>query len=244
MGWLWDALWARTYRLRRALARAGIVEGRTHVCRRKARDAEPRRCPRCSMKLWPKAKVRPIRFHNMRHTTGSLLTMAGGAEATVRRVLRHRNPRMTDIYQHLAPEWLQSEVNRLQFGLPALFPSAEAPSPDTQVGPVAQAVGAELATRVATNKTEKDGEDEPPPKGGDGIRARKRSEFRENRKGPEGAGLAGVRGARPVTPDVMGSSPVLLADAFVIADAKQEASSSRNGQRTGLLRTEGLGRYQ
>jgi hypothetical protein len=84
---------------------------------------------------------------------------------------------MTGIYQHLAPEWLQTEVNRLQFGLPALFGSDEAPNPNTHLEPVAMAAAAELATRVATKETEKDGENEPPPKGGGGIRARKRSEF-------------------------------------------------------------------
>ena len=43
----------------------------------------PGLCPECNMKLWPKAKVRPIRFHDMRHTTASLLTMAGANPAAV-----------------------------------------------------------------------------------------------------------------------------------------------------------------
>ena len=48
--------------LRRALARAGIVLGYDHACRRKGcgysmhhADAELRLCPSCNMKLWPKA---------------------------------------------------------------------------------------------------------------------------------------------------------------------------------------------
>ena len=70
--------------LRRAMARAGIVEGYTHVCRKKgcgykeeAKDAEPRRCPKHGYLLWPKGKVRHVRFHDLRHTTASLLMMAG-----------------------------------------------------------------------------------------------------------------------------------------------------------------------
>lgn len=69
--------------LRRALARAGRVKGHVHVCRRcknrggenKERhpDAAPRRCPDCDAKLWPKALPRAMRFHDLRHTTATLL---------------------------------------------------------------------------------------------------------------------------------------------------------------------------
>jgi integrase len=128
--------------LRRALARAGIVEGYRHVCRRtrcryevSAPDGELRRCPRCRMKLWPRPVVRPIRFHDMRHSTGALLTMAGASDASVRRVLRHKNPRMTEIYQHLSPEWLQTEVNRLRFGLPRLLGLPDEPAPSRTADP-------------------------------------------------------------------------------------------------------------
>jgi integrase len=64
--------------LRRALARAGLVEGYDHSCLRcKSRgtphveryaDAALRRCPACNAKLWPKALPRPMRFHDLRHT--------------------------------------------------------------------------------------------------------------------------------------------------------------------------------
>jgi integrase len=111
--------------LRRALGRAGIVQGYTHVCRKKdcgysepTPDAVQRRCPTHNHLLWPKAQVRPLRFHDLRHTTASLLMMAGANPAAVQRILRHRDPRMTmEVYGHLTPGYLQAEVDRLQFGL-------------------------------------------------------------------------------------------------------------------------------
>jgi hypothetical protein len=43
--------------------------------------------------------------------------MAGANPAAVQRILRHRDPRITtEVYGHLAPGYLQSEVDRLQFG--------------------------------------------------------------------------------------------------------------------------------
>jgi integrase len=121
--------------LRRALGRAGIVKGYLHVCRKKgcghgerAADAMQRRCPHHKHLLWPKADVRPIRFHDLRHTTASLLMMAGANPAAVQRILRHRDPRITtEIYGHLAPGYLQSEVDRLQFGtrIPDAVPADE-----------------------------------------------------------------------------------------------------------------------
>jgi len=111
--------------LRRALGRAGIVTGYQHVCRRKgckhvelAPDSNLRRCPEHDAKLWPKSQVRPIRFHSTRHSTASLLMMSGANPAAVQRILRHSDPRITtEIYGHLAPEYLRAEVDRLQFGV-------------------------------------------------------------------------------------------------------------------------------
>jgi integrase len=109
--------------LRRALAHAGIVEGWEHVCRKPAcghaelaPDDQLRRCPRHGMKLWPKAKVRQIRFHDLRHTTASLLMMAGVNPGAVQRILRHSDPRITtETYGHLQPDYLRSEIDRLRF---------------------------------------------------------------------------------------------------------------------------------
>ena len=110
--------------LRRALKHAGIVEAWEHVCRKSgcvhaelAADDRVRRCPRHRMKLWPKARVRHIRFHDLRHTTASLLMSAGVNPGAVQRSLRHTDPRITtETYGHLAPDYLRSEIDRLQFG--------------------------------------------------------------------------------------------------------------------------------
>jgi integrase len=118
--------------LRRALKRAGIVTGYTHVCRRKTcryseerEDAEIRPCPRCGFKLWPKAKVREIRFHDMRHTYASVLLMLGARLVSVQKLLGHSDPKITERrYGHLLPDFMKSEVDRLRFGIDALAPLA------------------------------------------------------------------------------------------------------------------------
>ena len=112
--------------LRRALGRAGIVEEYQHVCRKKgcghaehADDDKLRHCPTHGMKLWPKAVVRKLRFHDLRHTCASLLVMAGADMAAVQRILRHSDPRMTTgVYTHLVPGYLKDQIDKLRF-----FPS-------------------------------------------------------------------------------------------------------------------------
>jgi hypothetical protein len=133
--------------LRRSLGRAGIVLGYDHICRRKgcgkhvaADDGELRLCPDCNMKLWPKALVRPIRFHDLRHTTASLLLMAGANPAAVQRILRHSDPRLTtEVYGHLVPDYLRAEIDRLSFGI---TPNS------SKVSPAVGRLPEELATSV------------------------------------------------------------------------------------------------
>jgi len=114
--------------LRRALKRAGIVTGYTHKCRRKGcgheeprPDAEVRRCPKCNFLLWPKAHVRAIRFHDLRHTYASVLLMLGANLVSVQKLLGHSDPTITERrYGHLLPDFMAAEVNKLRFGLGAL----------------------------------------------------------------------------------------------------------------------------
>ncbi len=110
--------------LRTALARAGLVDYWVHTCRRcKKRgaphverhgDGELRECPNCSMKLWPTAKVRPMRFHDLRHTTATLLLRERVDAHRVQRVLRHRDVKTTTgTYGHLVVEDLREAINLL-----------------------------------------------------------------------------------------------------------------------------------
>ncbi len=58
----------------------------------------------------------PIRFHDTRHTTASLLMMFGASPIAVQRILRHSDVRTTtDVYSHLAPDYLRAEINKLSF---------------------------------------------------------------------------------------------------------------------------------
>lgn len=50
--------------------------------------------------------VKPIRFHDLRHTFASCLVMAGVPLYTVQRLMRHKTPMMTQRYAHLAPSYL------------------------------------------------------------------------------------------------------------------------------------------
>lgn len=120
--------------LRTALARAGLVEGYEHVCRwcrhsERHGDNEQRYCPSCVKRangtgrplqtprgraLWPKAIPRPMRFHDLRHTTATLLLRAGVDAHRVQRLLRHRDVRTTTaIYGHLDVEDLRAAVATL-----------------------------------------------------------------------------------------------------------------------------------
>jgi len=100
-----------------------------------AADKAPRRCPVDGRKLWPVPRVRQIRWHDLRHTTASLLLQAGASLAAVQRIMRHADPRITtEIYGHLEQGHLRAEVNRLRFGLPT---AAVAPAPRVEARAVA-----------------------------------------------------------------------------------------------------------
>ncbi len=110
--------------LRTALARAGLVDCWLHVCRRCKRRGEPyserhgdgelRCCPRCGMKLWPSPKVRAMRFHDLRHSTATLLLRERVDAHRVQRLLRHRDVKTTTgTYGHLVVEDLRDAINLL-----------------------------------------------------------------------------------------------------------------------------------
>ncbi len=139
--------------LRSALARAGLVDGWEHVCRRCKANGRPhserhtdsaiRRCPSCNMKLWPRALPRPMRFHDLRHTTATLLLRAKVPAHFVQRILRHASINTTlGTYGHLTVEDLREAVNALPPGPP--LPSAEQAVPE----PLARAGSAPLGPPV------------------------------------------------------------------------------------------------
>jgi integrase len=119
----------------RALGRAGIVSGYMHKCRGKGCGFEEKKpdtncglCPRCCKHLWAKPVPRPLRMYDLRHTTATLLLKAGVPFATVQRLLRHSDPRITtEVYGHLDVEDMRQAVNKLNFG-PKDVEAAELPS--------------------------------------------------------------------------------------------------------------------
>lgn len=106
---------------RRAMARAGVVVGFEHVCRRKGCGFRERRdhgaaslCPRCAMKLWVKPIPKPLRFHDTRHSTAALLLRAKVPLVIVQKVLRHSDPAITaNIYGNIGSDDLREAVNIL-----------------------------------------------------------------------------------------------------------------------------------
>ncbi len=109
--------------LRRVLGRAGLVLGYDHVCRRcKGReapaytwrhaDARERRCQTCGMRLWPVPVPRPMRFHDLRHTTATILLRKRVEPHLVQKILRHANIRTTvDLYGHMVAEDARAAVD-------------------------------------------------------------------------------------------------------------------------------------
>jgi len=143
-------------KLRRALGRAGIVVGYEYRCRRKGcgfrerrSTADPARCPRCQFKLYAKPIPRHVRFHDLRHTTATLLLKEGVTLAVVSKLLRHSDPAITlGTYGHLDIEDLRQAVDLLPFGTVA----APGTSDDDAVS--RQRFGAPVARNSPNEKNE------------------------------------------------------------------------------------------
>jgi integrase len=120
--------------LRRAMARAGIVEGYQHVCRRmgcqyteQAPDARVRRCPDHGIRLWPKPVVRKLTFHHLRHTAGSLFLMSGVPLEVVQKMLRHTDPKITSgVYGHLLMKYQRDAIGKARLLSPEVLSSQSA----------------------------------------------------------------------------------------------------------------------
>jgi integrase len=64
-----------------------------------------------------RAGIGDFRFHDLRHTFASYLTMGGANLRTVQTLLGHKDLRMTMRYSHLSPEHLREAVSRLDKSL-------------------------------------------------------------------------------------------------------------------------------
>ena len=67
------------------------------------------------------AGVKPIRFHDLRHTFAALWVMSGQSIYELQKVLGHSSVTMTERYSHLSPEHLKGKTEFLD-----LAPRAEA----------------------------------------------------------------------------------------------------------------------
>ena len=64
--------------------------------------------------MWPRAIPKPPRFHDLRHSTATLLLRAGVDHHRVQRILRHSDVRTTlGTYGHLDVEDLRAAVATL-----------------------------------------------------------------------------------------------------------------------------------
>jgi len=74
-----------------------------------------------------RAGISDFRFHDLRHTCASYLTMGGINLRTVQTLLGHKDLRMTMRYSHLSPEYLKEAVTTLEKGLKASVTPLEKP---------------------------------------------------------------------------------------------------------------------
>jgi len=134
--------------------RAGLIEGYEHVCRRCKRkgqlhverhaDDANRKCPKCGMGLWVRAIPRPMRFHDARHSYGTLLAQAGFDGVRLQRAMRHRDFKMTARYVHTNVE----DLRQMAACLPPSggeSPLPTAPSSPSSRGPASSEPAAPLA---------------------------------------------------------------------------------------------------
>ena len=62
------------------------------------------------MRALCKAEVKGFRFHDLRHTAGSYLAIAGVSEKYIAEILGHKTLEMVKRYTHLKPEHLRDAV--------------------------------------------------------------------------------------------------------------------------------------
>ena len=145
--------------IRRGLARAGVVIGYDHICRRtgcgyrvRQQDAEPRWCPNCQMKLWLRAIPKRTRFHDLRHTTATLLLKEGVPMGVVQKILRHSDIKVTEgIYSHLDNDDVKKGLAKMPLtGIEELAGATPGYHPGREA---AEEVAADFAAKSPTEKS-------------------------------------------------------------------------------------------
>jgi len=145
--------------VRRGLARAGVVLGYDHVCRRagcgyrvRQEDAEPRWCPQCEMKLWPRPIPKKTRFHDIRHTTATLLLKEGVSMGVVQKILRHSAITVTEaVYGHLDNDDVRKALAKMPVtGVEGLANATPGHHPGRKMS---QAIAAEIAAKSPIGKS-------------------------------------------------------------------------------------------
>ncbi len=82
------------------------------------------------------AKLRPIRFHDLRHVYASHFVMNGGDLLTLQRILGHSTPTITsEVYSHLAPSHLVKESDRVRGRHQPFVGSPRRGSPEPTIAP-------------------------------------------------------------------------------------------------------------
>ena len=141
--------------VKQAKEQEGALAPRGRTYQEDHRDVAPRSSPRWGMALLPNAMPRQVRFHDLRHTTATLLLKAGVSLATVQRLLRHSAPTITsESYGQLDVEEMRSAVNRLAFeDMP--LPRAEPVVVEPPIAVTADGLGAARGARVVRSVSER-----------------------------------------------------------------------------------------
>lgn len=132
-----------------ALGRAGVVLGWRHKCRRnsikngircdgyveEAADNNPRRCPKCRVRLWPIPIPRKITFHGLRRISNTLHQNSGCHRKVAQLLLGHDLESLTtteSVYLEFNEDDMRRELNKLS--LKRKTPKPPPPVPDSDLG--------------------------------------------------------------------------------------------------------------
>jgi site-specific recombinase XerD len=88
------------------------------ICDENGQRIRERKMRHVHDKVCERAKVKPIRPHDLRHTYASHYIMNGGSLIELQSLLGHSSPSMTLKYAHLAPGFLEKKAGMVSFAAP------------------------------------------------------------------------------------------------------------------------------